>query len=61
MFAMTNGMGAAPDPNAICASLLRAAGRSGLRDDATVLAIAPPLRGAGASWFISPGHARLAA
>ncbi len=52
---------AAPDPNAICASLLRAAGRSGLRDDATVLAIAPPLRGVGASSFISPRLARLAA
>jgi serine phosphatase RsbU (regulator of sigma subunit) len=31
------------DPNAVCSSLLRAAGRSGLRDNATVLAVAPAL------------------
>jgi len=38
--------GAPPDPSSICASLLGAAERAGLRDDATVLAVAPPLRGA---------------
>jgi serine phosphatase RsbU (regulator of sigma subunit) len=51
---------ALPDANSICASLLGAAERSGLCDDATVLAVAPPLRG-GASTFAPRRLDRLAA
>jgi serine phosphatase RsbU (regulator of sigma subunit) len=35
---------APPDPNQLCATLLRAAQRAGIQDDATVLAVAPGLR-----------------
>jgi serine phosphatase RsbU (regulator of sigma subunit) len=48
------------DPDEVCASLLRAAGRSGLRDDATVLAIAPVQRQIAASRFMRPALQHLA-
>jgi hypothetical protein len=51
---------ALPDPSSICASLLGAAERTGLRGDATVLAVAPPLRGA-ASSSVTRHSSRLAA
>jgi serine phosphatase RsbU (regulator of sigma subunit) len=35
---------APPDPNQLCATVLRAARRAGIQDDATVLAVAPALR-----------------
>jgi serine phosphatase RsbU (regulator of sigma subunit) len=49
------------EPNDICASLLRAAGPSGVRDDATVLAVAPALRRVSASSFLAAWPERLAA
>lgn len=48
------------DPDEVCASLLRAAERSGVRDDATVLAIAPARRQVTASSFVTHGQERLA-
>jgi serine phosphatase RsbU (regulator of sigma subunit) len=49
------------DPHEVCASLLRAAGRAGVRDDATVLAMAPAVRRASASSFPTEWPKRLAA
>jgi serine phosphatase RsbU (regulator of sigma subunit) len=48
------------DPNEVCASLLRAAGRSGLQDDATVLAVAPAPRPVPRSAFVTAWPQRLA-
>ena len=48
------------DPDDVCASLLQAAGRSGMRDDATVLAIAPARHQVAASRLVRPGPERLA-
>ena len=50
-----------PEPEEICASLLEEAGRSGLHDDATVLAFAPALHGVAASSFVAAPRERLAA
>jgi serine phosphatase RsbU (regulator of sigma subunit) len=49
------------DPHEVCASLLQAVGRSGLRDDATVLAIASTRQRSAASRLMRPALERLAA
>jgi serine phosphatase RsbU (regulator of sigma subunit) len=53
--------GAAPDPADVCASLLRAARRSGLHDDATVVAVAPRLGQVTVSAYAGVQGASLAA
>jgi serine phosphatase RsbU (regulator of sigma subunit) len=53
--------GAPSDPTDVCAALLQAARRAGLRDDATVVAVAPSMRAIAPSVFASLGRPSLAA